>query len=85
MLPIAATAPLNVAAATEAAWSMRQLVEGITEIDTTARSLRDHAEQLKTMVARFKIDDEHAGDSRGWPASDRASQPALTGARVARP
>jgi Asp-tRNA(Asn)/Glu-tRNA(Gln) amidotransferase A subunit family amidase len=34
------------------------LVNGITQIGMTARSLRDHAEALKTMVSRFKSDDE---------------------------
>jgi methyl-accepting chemotaxis protein len=53
MLPIAAAATSNAAAAREAAVSTRQLAQGIDEIDTTSRLLRDQAEALKVLVARF--------------------------------
>ncbi len=57
MLPIAATASSNAIAAREAAVSTRQLAQGIDEIDTTARLLRDQAEALKMLVARFQVGD----------------------------
>jgi methyl-accepting chemotaxis protein len=58
MQPIAATASANAEAADAAAVSTRQLAGGIAEIERTARSLRDQAERLKTIVARFEIDPE---------------------------
>lgn len=60
MLPIAATASANATAASEAALSTRHLAIGIAEIDTTARSLRDQAEQLKALIATFNVDDTSA-------------------------
>jgi methyl-accepting chemotaxis protein len=57
MLPIAATASSNATAAGEAALLTRHLAGGIAEIDTTARSLRDQAEQLRNMVANFTVDE----------------------------
>jgi methyl-accepting chemotaxis protein len=53
MVPVAATASQNAATAQEAALSTRQLAIGIAEIDSTARALRDQAEQLEGLVARF--------------------------------
>jgi methyl-accepting chemotaxis protein len=53
MLPVAATASQNAATAQEAALSTRQLALGIAEIDSTARALRDQAEQLEGLVAKF--------------------------------
>ena len=63
MLPIAATASANASAAGEAALSTRHLAIGIAEIDTTARSLRDQAEQLKTLVSRFAVDEPEPATS----------------------
>jgi methyl-accepting chemotaxis protein len=73
MLPIAATASANASAAGEAALATRQLANGITEIDATARSLRDQAEQLKTMIAGFSIGD---GDECA-PRRQRAFEPSM--------
>jgi methyl-accepting chemotaxis protein len=53
MVPVAATASQNAATAQEAALSTRQLAIGIAEIDSTARALRDQAEQLEGLVAKF--------------------------------
>jgi methyl-accepting chemotaxis protein len=53
MVPVAATASQNAATAQEAALSTRQLALGIAEIDSTARALRDQAEELEGLVARF--------------------------------
>jgi methyl-accepting chemotaxis protein len=53
MVPVAATASQNAATAQEAALSTRQLALGIAEIDSTARALRDQAEQLEGLVAKF--------------------------------
>jgi methyl-accepting chemotaxis protein len=53
MVPVAATASRNAATAQEAALSTRQLAIGIAEIDSTARALRDQAEQLENLLAKF--------------------------------
>ena len=53
MIPVAATASQNAATAQGAALATRQLAIGIAEIDSTARSLRDQAEQLEGLVAKF--------------------------------
>jgi hypothetical protein len=53
MVPVAATASQNAATAQEAASSTQQLAVGITKIDSTARTLRDQAEQLEGLVAKF--------------------------------
>jgi methyl-accepting chemotaxis protein len=57
MVPVAATASQNAATAQEAALSTRQLAIGINEIDSTARALRDQAEQLEALVAKFIIEE----------------------------
>jgi methyl-accepting chemotaxis protein len=68
MMPIAATASANARSANEAALSTRQLAMGIGEIDITARSLRDQAEALKLLVARFSVEsDPHAEHSPSSP------------------
>jgi methyl-accepting chemotaxis protein len=55
MVPVAATATQNAATAQAAAVSTRQLAVGIAEIDSTARALRDQAEQLESLVAKFSF------------------------------
>jgi methyl-accepting chemotaxis protein len=60
MVPVAATASQNAATAQEAALSTRQLAIGIAEIDSTARDLRDQAEQLEGLVAKFIIEESSA-------------------------
>ena len=56
MLPVAATATRNANTAQESALSTQQLALGIAEIDSTAQELRDEAEQLKDLVAKFILD-----------------------------
>jgi len=53
MVPVAGTASQNASAAAEAAVSTRQLALGIAEIEATSRALRDQAEQLERLVAKF--------------------------------
>jgi len=60
MVPVAATASQNAATAQEAALSTRQLAIGIAEIDSTARGLRDQAEQLQGLVAKFIFEESSA-------------------------
>jgi methyl-accepting chemotaxis protein len=55
--PVAAIASQNAAAALQAAASARELAIGIAEVDSTARALRDQAEELEGLVARFTIDE----------------------------
>jgi methyl-accepting chemotaxis protein len=57
MIPVAATASKNSELAHEAAVSTKQLAMGIAEIDSTARALRDQAQQLETLVGKFIFDD----------------------------
>jgi methyl-accepting chemotaxis protein len=57
MVPVAATASQNAATAQEAALSTQQLALGIAEIDSTARALRNQAEQLEGLVAKFIFED----------------------------
>jgi methyl-accepting chemotaxis protein len=57
MVPVAATASQNAATAQEAALSTQQLALGIAEIDSTARSLRDQAEQLERLLANFVFEE----------------------------
>jgi methyl-accepting chemotaxis protein len=64
MVPIAATATQNATAANDASVSSRLLVNGISEIDTTARSLRDQAAELELLVSRFTIDETANACSR---------------------
>ncbi len=66
----------SAAAAREAAASTRLLANGISEIDMTARSLRDHAADLESFVDRFTID-----DSGELPP--RTSRPLAAGRAVA--
>jgi methyl-accepting chemotaxis protein len=60
MVPVAATASQNAATAQEAALSTRQLAIGIAEIDSTARALRDQAEQLEGLLAKFIFEESNA-------------------------
>jgi methyl-accepting chemotaxis protein len=57
MVPVAATASQNAVTAKAAALSTRQLAIGIAEIDSTARALRDQAEQLESVLAKFIIEE----------------------------
>jgi methyl-accepting chemotaxis protein len=55
MVPVAATASQNAETAQAAALSTQQLALGIADIDSTAGALRDQAEQLQRLVAKFKF------------------------------
>jgi methyl-accepting chemotaxis protein len=60
MVPVAATASQNAATAQAAALSTRQLAIGIAEINSTARALRDQAEELEGLVAKFIFEESSA-------------------------
>jgi methyl-accepting chemotaxis protein len=76
MVPVAATASQNAATAQEAALSTRQLAIGIAEIDSTARALRDQAEQLEGLVGKFSFEDSgEPVDAPGKPTKVRAFSP----------
>jgi len=66
MVPVAAAASLNAASAQKAALSTRELALGIAGIGSTARALRDQAEQLEGLVAHFTL-----GKSSRVPAEVR--------------
>jgi hypothetical protein len=72
MVPVAATASQNAATAQEAALSTRQRAIGIAEIDSTARALRDQAEQLEGLVAKFVFEESSAPDAPRKLATPRA-------------
>ncbi len=57
MVPVAATASQNAASAQDVALSTEQLALGIAEIDSTARALRDQAEQLERLLAKFTFEE----------------------------
>jgi methyl-accepting chemotaxis protein len=56
ILPVAAAAEEQSAAAHQAALATSELASGVQEVDATARALRDQAERLDALVARFVID-----------------------------
>jgi methyl-accepting chemotaxis protein len=58
ILPVAAAAEEQSAAAHLAALATSELASGVQEVDATARALRDEAERLDELVARFLVDDE---------------------------
>ncbi len=64
MVPVAATASENAAAAQEAAMSTQQLAMGISEIDSTARALRDQAAQLEKMISAFVLEQPSTANAR---------------------
>jgi methyl-accepting chemotaxis protein len=74
MVPVAATASLNAATAQDAALSTRQLALGIGEVDQTARGLRDQAEQLQSLVAKFIFEESNQApaDARREPVAARS-------------
>ncbi|HYZ16501.1 MAG TPA: methyl-accepting chemotaxis protein [Candidatus Acidoferrum sp.] len=60
ILPVAAAAEEQSAAAQQAALATSELASGVQEIDATARALREQAEMLDGLVARFIVgDDDH--------------------------
>jgi hypothetical protein len=75
MIPIAATATQNASTAEDAASSTQQLALGIAEIDTTARALRNQAEQLENLVAKFTIEECTAsGEAQDQEGQDQEQQ-----------
>ncbi|MGD1067080.1 MAG: methyl-accepting chemotaxis protein [Vulcanimicrobiaceae bacterium] len=58
ILPVAAAAEEQSAAAHQAALATSELASGVQEVDATARALRDEAERLDELVARFLVEDE---------------------------
>ncbi len=58
MVPVARAAEEQSAAAQQAAFATGELASGVGEIDATARALREQAERLDTLVARFIVDDD---------------------------
>lgn len=60
ILPVAAAAEEQSAAAHQASLATGELASGVQEIDQTARALRDQAERLDTLLARFVVDDRAA-------------------------
>ena len=60
ILPVAAAAEEQSAAAHQAALATSELASGVQEVDATARALRDEAERLDELVARFLVEDVRA-------------------------
>jgi methyl-accepting chemotaxis protein len=79
MLPVAAAAEQQSGAAAHAALATGELASGIGEIDATARSLREQAERLDTLVARFIIVDEAAIADEALGVPDFRNRFALNG------
>jgi methyl-accepting chemotaxis protein len=71
ILPVAAAAEEQAASAQQAAIATTELATGVQEIDATARALREQAELLDGLVAKFVVGD----DGRGRPAVPMASRP----------
>src|SRR3984885_3044331 len=63
MSPVAQAAEEQSAAAQQAAMATSELASGVQEIDATARVLREQAERLDELVARFVIHDDVALDA----------------------
>jgi methyl-accepting chemotaxis protein len=57
ILPVAAAAEEQSSAAQQAAIATGELASGVQEIEATARNLREQAEQLDGLVARFVVGD----------------------------
>jgi methyl-accepting chemotaxis protein len=74
MVPVAATASQNAAAAQDAALSAKQLSIGIAEIDTTAQALRNQATELGSLVAKFTLDSSASSVVPSEVVADRALQ-----------
>jgi methyl-accepting chemotaxis protein len=65
MTPVAHAAEEQSAAAQQAATATGELASGVQEIDATARALREQAERLDQLVARFVIDEDAPDPSAG--------------------
>ncbi|HTD36073.1 MAG TPA: methyl-accepting chemotaxis protein [Candidatus Limnocylindrales bacterium] len=64
IVPVAAAAEEQSAAAQQAAIATGELASGVQEIDATARALREEAERLDALVARFIVGDASDGALR---------------------
>jgi len=74
MLPVAAAADEQSAAAHNAAVATSELASSVRQIDATARTLRDEAERLDGLVARFNVGE--SGEQLRVPNFERvASRP----------
>ncbi|HTJ28231.1 MAG TPA: HAMP domain-containing methyl-accepting chemotaxis protein [Candidatus Limnocylindria bacterium] len=72
ILPVAAAAEEQSAAAQQAALATNELAAGVQEIDATARALREQAELLDGLVARFIVEgEETAHAALRAPSSNR--------------
>jgi methyl-accepting chemotaxis protein len=63
ILPVAAAAEEQSAAAHQAALATSELASGVQEVDATARALREQAERLDDLVARFVVEGHDASAS----------------------
>jgi methyl-accepting chemotaxis protein len=76
MTPVAQAAEEQSAAAQQAAIATGELASGVGEIDATARVLREQAERLDALVARFTVHDALAPDAAD-PSADALRVPAF--------
>jgi methyl-accepting chemotaxis protein len=76
ILPVAAAAEEQSASAQQAALATTELASGVQEIDATARSLREQAELLDALVAKFVVDEDSRRDPLRVPSF--GTQVALT-------
>jgi methyl-accepting chemotaxis protein len=84
ILPVAAAAEEQSAAAHRAALATSELASGVQEVDATARALREEAERLDQLVARFVVADaqERSPVAGARPAREHLH---LVGSPVERP
>jgi methyl-accepting chemotaxis protein len=81
MTPVARAAEEQSAAAQQAAFATGELASGVGEIDATARALRDQAERLDALVARFVVADEDAPDPSATALRVPAFRPSVAAGR----
>ncbi|HEV3087948.1 MAG TPA: methyl-accepting chemotaxis protein [Candidatus Elarobacter sp.] len=65
MTPVARAAEEQSAAAQQAAFATGELASGVQEIDATARALREQAERLDALVARFVVAEDTPDAGQG--------------------
>ncbi|HTJ25865.1 MAG TPA: hypothetical protein VMA36_06860, partial [Candidatus Limnocylindria bacterium] len=64
----------------QAAIATGELASGVQEIDATARALREQAERLDVLVARFVVETQHAVErTDALHVSNERASLALTG------
>jgi methyl-accepting chemotaxis protein len=79
MAPVAHAAEEQSAAAQQAAIATGELASGVQEIDATARALREQAERLDVLVARFVVDADGVERTDALHVSNARRSLALTG------